>query len=144
MLQNKVRSSKFEVLSSKSKLKNLKSKSALAWIATISILILGFWSFASTQEQFTYEAKNKRNPFIQIITPDGRFLQLDKEDTKQELVVEGIIYDKYGRSYAIVNGTVVEIGGFVKDFQVLKIEEDKVLFIKEGEIFEGKLKKEGL
>lgn len=113
-------------------------------IGTVSILILGFCSLASTQEQFTYEAKNKRNPFIQIITPDGRFLQLDKEDTKQELMVEGIIYDKYGRSYAIVNGLVVEIGSYVKDYQVLKIEENKVLFIREGEIFEGNLKKEGL
>lgn len=143
MLRNKVRSSEFEVRSSKPKLKNLKAKISLVWISAISILILGFWGFASTQEQFVYEVKNKRNPFIQIITPDGRFLQLDKEDTKQELIVEGIIYDKYGRSYAIVNGAVVEIGSLVKDYQVLKIEEEKVLFIKEGEIFEGKLKKEG-
>ena len=144
MLRNRPQATGCRLQGLKSKLKNLKSKSALVWIGTISILILGFWSFASTQEQSTYEAKNKRNPFIQIVTPDGRFLQLDKEDTKQELTVEGIIYDKYGRSYAIVNGLVVEIGSYVKDYQILKIEENKVLFIKEGEIFEGNLKKEGL
>jgi hypothetical protein len=131
----------------KSKIQNPKSKTKvlvfiICALGLFWILCFGICHLTSAQDEFKYEAKNKRNPFIQIITPDGRFLQLDKEDTKSELIVEGIIYDKYGRSYAIVNGTVVEIGSFVKDFQVLKIEEDKVLFIKEGEIFEGKLKRE--
>ena len=96
-----------------------------------------------TQEQFTYDAKGKRNPFIPLVTPDGRLLKLDKEETTGELSIEGIIYDKNGRSYAIVNETVLGIGDFVSGYQVLKIEENKVIFIKEGQATEVEFKKEG-
>jgi hypothetical protein len=98
-------------------------------------------SFA--QEQFVYDAKGKRNPFIPLITPEGRLLKLDKEETKSDLLLEGIIYDKHGRSFAIVNSSVVGIGDFVDDYQVLKIEQNKVILIKGGQTTEIGLNKEG-
>jgi type II secretory pathway component PulC len=45
-------------------------------------------------------------------------------------------------SYAIVDSSVVKIGDVIGDYQVLKIEEDRVVFIKEGQIKEVLLKKE--
>lgn len=93
------------------------------------------------QEQFTYDAKAKRDPFIPLVTADGRLLKLKSSDTVA-LSLEGIIYDKYGLSYAMVNGNAVKIGDKVGEYQVLKIEENRVLFIKDGEISEIKLKKE--
>lgn len=110
-------------------------------IFTFCILSLAFACFA--QEQFKYEDKGKRNPFIPLVTQDGRILNLDKEhEAKKDLLIEGIIYDKQGASYAIVNGTVVGVGDFVGEFQVLKIEENKVIFIKEGIAKEVDFKKE--
>lgn len=96
------------------------------------------------QAEFTYDTKGKRNPFIPLVTPEGRLLKLDKhEDTTQQgLAIEGIIYDKLGRSFAIVNAAVVGIGDMVGDFQVLKILENKVIFIKDGEPLEVELAKE--
>lgn len=95
------------------------------------------------QEEFTYDAKGKRNPFIPLVTPDGRFLKIEeRENNQEELLLEGIIYDKYGLSYAIVNGEVVKIGDRLGDYQVLKIEENKIIFLKEGRPFEIELKKE--
>ncbi len=96
------------------------------------------------QSEFVYEAKGKRNPFIPLVTPEGRLLKLDKlEATSVEgLGIEGIIYDKFGRSFAIVNGTVVGVGDLVGDYQVLKIQERKVIFIKEGAPLEVELTKE--
>lgn len=93
------------------------------------------------QEEFTYDAKGKRNPFIPLVTPEGRLLKLDKEETvfTNGLAIEGIIYDKLGRSFAIVNANVVGIGDRVGDFQVLKIFENKVIFIKDGELTEVEL-----
>lgn len=90
---------------------------------------------------FTYDAKGKRNPFIPLVTPEGRLLKLDKQEdvTQQGLVLEGIIYDKLGRSFAIVNADVVGIGDMVGDYQVLKIFENKVIFIKNGEPLEVEL-----
>lgn len=87
---------------------------------------------------FTYDAKGRRNPFIPLLTPQGRLLKLDKlEATSAEgLSVEGIIYDKFGRSFAIVNASVLGIGDIAGDYQVLKILENKVIFIKDGEPLE--------
>ncbi len=94
--------------------------------------------------EFVYEDKGKRNPFIPLVTPEGRLLKLDRQDTvsAQGLTIEGIIYDKQGRSFAIVNAEVVGIGDSVGDYQVLKIFENKVVFIKDGEPLEVELTKE--
>jgi len=115
-----------------------------------SFIILGLFyalSLAKYQHSFAQEEpiddfKDRRNPFIPLVTPDGRLLVLDKEKKSSDLLVEGIIYDKFGRSFALVNGSVVAVGDFVGGYQVLKIEENKVIFIKGGEAREGKINKE--
>lgn len=107
---------------------------------TFLLLAFNFCSFA--QDEFVYDSKGKRNPFIPLVTSDGRLIKLDKEEARGELWIDGIIYDKNGRSYALINGMVVEIGGSVGDYKVLKIEENKVIFIKDGQITELELKRE--
>jgi hypothetical protein len=94
---------------------------------------------------YVYDEGQKRDPFIPLVTSDGRFVQLERtqEDPGSlELKIEGIIYDKYGLSYAIVDSSVVKIGDVIGDYQVLKIEEDRVVFIREGQIKEVLLQKE--
>jgi hypothetical protein len=95
------------------------------------------------QEQFTYDAKGKRDPFIPLVTPDGRLLKLEKEETASGLLLEGIIYDEHGLSYCLVNGEVVRVSDKIGDYQVLKIEKNKVIFIKSGQTLEVELKEEG-
>ena len=98
----------------------------------------------SFAQEFVYDSKGKRNPFIPLVTPEGRLLKLDKqENSPGALAIEGIIYDKFGRSFAIVNTAVVGIGDLVGDYQVLKIQENKVIFIKDGVPLEVELIKEG-
>ncbi len=94
------------------------------------------------QEQYKYDAKGKRDHFIPLVTADGRLLKLEPEEGVKGLLLEGIIYDNYSLSYAIVNGEIAKIGDKIGDYQVLKIEKNKVTFIKEGEITEIELKKE--
>ena len=97
---------------------------------------------ASFAEEFVYDSKGKRDPFIPLVTPEGRLLKLDKQEPSPgALTIEGIIYDKFGRSFAIVNTAVVGIGDLVGEYQVLKIQENKVIFIKNGEPFEVELTK---
>jgi len=120
----------------------LLNKKIFLVVFTVGLLL----PCAFGQEVFTYDAKGKRNPFIPLVTPEGRLLKLDKsEDTApQGLAIEGIIYDKLGRSFAIVNAQVVGIGDMVGDYQVLKILENKVILIKAGEPLEVELNKEGI
>ena len=113
------------------------------------LLIFLFFLFTNLslvlgQDAFIYDAHGKRNPFISLVTPEGRLLKLDKQEATSSggLTIEGIIYDKLGRSFAIVNTEVVGIGDSVGDYQVLNIYENKVIFIKNGEPLEVELTKE--
>ncbi len=106
------------------------------------VFLFTLYAISYTQDEFTYDSKSKRNPFIPLVTPDGMLLKLDKEEGSGNLSIEGIIYDKNGRSYAIVNGSVVEIGDFVSGYQVLRIEENKIIFIKDAQVTEVGFKKE--
>lgn len=98
----------------------------------IALFCILLFNYSFSQEEFTYDAKGKRDPFMPLVTPDGRFISFDKQKARSDLLVEGIIYDKKGESYAIVNGEVVKAGNDVGDFKVLGIEDNKVTFIKEG------------
>jgi len=111
----------------------------------LTILVLSFltlFSLLFAQDEFKYDAKGKRDPFIPLVTPDGRLLKLEKEQTASGLLLEGIIYDEHGLSCAIVNGEVVWVSDKIGDYQVLKIEKSKVIFIKSGQTLEVELKEE--
>jgi len=111
-------------------------------VLLIPVILAAFGKIAFGQEGFVYDSKGKRNPFIPLVSSEGRLLKLDKRETSTgtgSLSLEGIIYDKSGRSFAIVNATVVGIGDSVGDYQVLKIYANKVIFIKDGEPLEVEL-----
>lgn len=117
------------------------SESKITIICVICILICVINIFA--QGEFVYDAKGKRDPFIPLVTSDGRMLKLEREAGESGLSLEGIIYDKNGVSYAIVNTEVLKIGDTIGDYQVLKIEKNKVIFIREGQVQEVELKEGG-
>ncbi|MFA4842729.1 MAG: hypothetical protein WC658_02725 [Candidatus Omnitrophota bacterium] len=104
------------------------------WLVACSLLF--------AQDEFIYDSKGKRDPFIPLVTPDGRLLKLEQQEGLANLSLEGIIYDKNGISYAIVNAEVVKIGDAVGGYQVLRIEKNKIIFIKDGEPTEIELKEE--
>lgn len=132
----------------KNKSKKLKAKTKkydfklIIYVLAFLLFTFCFLLFAFAQNESIYDTKSKRNPFIPLVTSDGRLVNLEKEEKKVDLSVEGIAVDKYGRSYSIVNGLVVEVGDTVEGYRVLKIEEDKVIFIKEGQTRVVKLNKE--
>ncbi len=123
--------------------KNLNTKTFWLFFCSLVFWVLIFEIRCFAEEQFVYNAKGKRDPFISLVTPDGRLLKLEKEEGSAGLSLEGIIYDEHGLSYAIVNGEVVRVSDKVSDYQVLKIEKNKVIFIKDGQITEVGLKEEG-
>jgi len=113
----------------------------LSLILCFYTLQSAFCVFAFAQERLVYDDQGKRNPFIPLVTSSGRIINLDQE-SDSELRLDGIIYDGRGLSYAIVNQEVVRIGDWAGNYQVLKIEKNKVTFLKNGEPKEVELKKE--
>jgi hypothetical protein len=124
-----------------------KKQELLIRFLVCGIMILLFANLCLAQEESLYDPAGKRDPFIPLVTPDGRFQRLEAEEESKkketELKLNGIIYDKYGISYAIVNDNVVKTGDSIQDYRVLKIEEKKVTFIREGQTTEISIKKEG-
>jgi hypothetical protein len=106
------------------------------------LLPFSYLSLALAQEKMIYNDEGKRDPFIALVTPDGRLLNLDSSGGKAKIVLEGIVYDKDGRSYAIINDEVVSIGDYILGHAVFKIEEDKVILLKDNQPIEYKLEKE--
>lgn len=112
----------------------------------LNFAILLYWGLilcapGFTQETLVYEAQGRVDPFVPLISADGKPLNFNKE-TRQELEVNGIIYDKQGPSFAIVNSNIVKTGDLIGEYKVLKIEEDKVVFEKNGQPLEVGLYKE--
>ena len=107
--------------------------------------IFGFFVFSYGREKYIYDDTGKRNPFSPLITADGRFINLDVVNTPKTLTfnIQGIMYEPTGISYAIVNAVIVKQGDTVEGNQVMKIEEQKVYFIKDGQILELELKNGG-
>ena len=121
----------------------LKNNYKITFFLLLCLVGLCVYAFASADEDFVYDPMGKRDPFAPLVTPDGRLLKVENEQSTTGVGLEGIIYDKNGISYAIVNGDVAKIGDMVGDYEVLRIEGNKVVFIKNGEPLELELNKEG-
>ena len=112
-------------------------------IFIIFILLFALSSWVFSEEEFVYDAKGERDPFMPLITPEGSLIKAKRQQVSSgKLNLEGIIYDKTAFSYALVNGEAVRVGDFVGDYQVVRIEEKKVIFIKDGKITEVSLNNE--
>ena len=95
------------------------------------------------QETFFYNDNNRRDPFIALVTSDGRLINLEPSDSDQQVHLEGISYEGEGNSYAVINGEIVGIGDFVFGYTVFKIQRNRVILLKDKELVEYLLDKEG-
>ena len=90
-----------------------------------NILILVFIiSMAScvlaNEKDFSYNSKGNRDPFLTLVTQDGRILPGARavSDT-DDIELEGIIWDPNGKSMAILNGKLVKEKQRIMNMQVL-------------------------
>lgn len=98
--------------------------------------------YAGSESQFKYDAAGKRNPFIALITSDGRLLNLDTVVTEIGLVLEGVIFDQEGESFALINGKVFKVGDTIDDYTILDIDKGTVNLLKAGQLYVLETKKE--
>ena len=95
------------------------------------------------EAEFVYDAHEKRNPFLPLVSTDGRIL--DPQVSKKrdgEIYLEGIIYDSGGSSYAVINGEIVRAGDMAGDCQVIRIDPQGIILSKEGKESRVELKRE--
>ena len=119
----------------------LKSLKVIAEGDFLVILLAGLliFSLSFAEGQFVYDSKLRRDPFIPLVTPDGRILNLDRQENASDLTLEGIIFDPQGSSYAIINGEVAKAGSNIGNCEIVRIEKNKVFFAKDGQLQELEL-----
>ncbi len=121
-----------------------RSASIKGQIIPIFILLtLCFLSLSSIllaqEEKVIYDDKGIRDPFIALVTPDGRLLSLEPASSESKIILEGITYDKNGYSYAIINNKVVGVGDYILGYAVFKIEKEKVILLKDNKFVEYRI-----
>ncbi|MBI4437214.1 MAG: hypothetical protein HY590_07380 [Candidatus Omnitrophica bacterium] len=90
---------------------------------TVFLMGVGEFSFAGN---YVYEKKG-RDPFWPLVTESGKVLQGFDVATLEDIYLEGIIWDSKGDSIAMINGMILRKGDRIGDFEILKIEEDRVI-----------------
>ena len=90
-------------------------------------------AWAQIEGSFTYDDKNKRDPFLPLVDQNGRYL-LSSElfYSSGALELTGILWDKYGNSSALLNNKIVKVGEDVSGYKVEIITKNSVTISKDG------------
>ena len=111
-------------------------------IKTTCILLFLISAVALAQEEAIFDDKGRRDPFIALVTPDGRLINLEPAGPDTQISLGGIIFDQEGTSYAIINGEVVSVGDSIFGYTVFKIEKNRAILFKDDKPIEFILEKE--
>jgi len=103
------------------------------------VFILATIICAQADEVFVYNSKGRRDPFLSLVSPEGFLINIEPSGNASEVSLEGIIYDPRGSSYAIINAEVVTPGDVIGRFEVIEIEKNKVILLRDSEKIEIEL-----
>ena len=108
----------------------------------IFAMMLGKQIFAEQDAPFHYDSHNRRDPLWRLVSSDGTMVNYDTDLLVSDLILEGIIYDPRGKSFAIINGNVIKPEDKIGIYVVKKIDQRKVILTNGQENFVLELKKE--
>jgi hypothetical protein len=98
-------------------------------------------AIASEEPVFAYDSHGKRDPFIPLVTKDGRTLTAYSDIISiSDVVVEGILFDPKGGSVVIINDIILKQADTISGIVVEKIEKDYVVLSFKGEQHKFNLK----
>ena len=98
-------------------------------------------AFASDDEQFVYDSQGNRDPFMPLLTKDGRpITTYSKIDSIHDVIIEGILYDPQGASIVIINDMILKQADSTNGVTVKKIEKNSVVLSFKGEDHTFKIK----
>ncbi len=120
----------------------MKQTCAKILVFLLSIIVVA--GARASVRSFTYQDKGNRDPFISLVTQDGRVLPGARPLSETgNIELEGIIWDPSGKSMAIINGKLVKEKQRIMNMQVLKIKKASVILQKGGKVMVINLKKGG-
>jgi len=98
-------------------------------------------TYAREDSLFEYESGENRDPFIPLVTKDGKLtITYGTIDSIDDVILEGILFDTGGESVVIMNDLILKENDKIGSMQVKKIEKDRVILSFKGEDHTFKLK----
>ena len=98
-------------------------------------------AFASEELVFIYDSHGNRDPFMPLLTKDGKPITVyGSISSIDDVIVEGILYDPKSGSVAILNDTILKQGDSISGIMVKKIEKNSVVLSFKGEDHTFKIK----
>ncbi len=90
------------------------------------LVFLGLSILVYADEQFIYDSRGRRDPFLPLVSKDGYLINREAEVLASDMNLEGIIFDRTGKSLAIINGRVLKAGDKIGTYAIISIEKQKV------------------
>jgi len=110
------------------------NRARVIFLSFIGLIILSVAYPKSDNYPFS---KKDRDPFVPLVSKGGLIL-VPQEINFANLELHGIIYSN-GRSLAVINGEVLEVGEQIGEYTVIEISEKEVALRKGKEVFTLKL-----
>lgn len=112
--------------------------------------VIVFGSYAGAQEEnlaqndtFIYNDGGKRDPFWPLVSVNGSIITYDEQDlSASDMMLTGIMAGSNGKNLAMINGKIIEEGGMIGAFHVVKITSTFVVLDNGREKTELHLRKE--
>jgi len=98
----------------------------LSLLALVIFIFLAISSGFGEEPGFVYDPKGKRDPFIPAELAQKEKLQI--KGRIEDIRLEGILWDRRGDSFAIINDEILKAGDTIMGFKILKIEKDRIIF----------------
>jgi len=90
---------------------------------------------------FVYNSAGKRDPFVPLVTKDGKLLvTYGTINSIKDLILEGILFDENGESVVILNDLLLKENDDISGMTIKSIEKDRVTIIYEQKEHVLKLK----
>ncbi len=119
-------------------------KQTCASILIVFLILLAVPGAWASVREFTYQSKGNRDPFMSLVTKEGRILPGARTVTGNgDIELEGVIWDPNGKSMAIINGKLVKEQQRIMNMQILKINKTSIILQKGGKVMVVNLKKGG-
>jgi len=110
-------------------------------IVLLSIILTYHPVFALDEPVFVYDSQGARDPFMPLLTKDGKpITTYAKIGSINDIVIEGILYDPQGESVVVINDLILKQGSTISGVTVKSIEKNSVVLSFKGEDHTFKVK----
>jgi hypothetical protein len=88
-----------------------------------------------------YNDNGRRDPFWPLVGENGIIQTYDEDVIIGDLMLDGLMYADNNQGVAIINGRVLRAGERIGAFTVLRVENEAVVLIQDGQEYHLRLKK---